>query len=338
MPASLRDNVLVSYQVQSEERGIVLQTERRDVEPVEVTRVVFTGVEGYHFRGDTFGSILSDVLTVPMEEILAEHGAEIAEPDVLRGRGVQGFVLSSSHGMTGWVLARSAAIVAEPRPLAPPPADTRGIYALAADGARPRVDGDGLVVAFGDGRELVIRPSRQPRRDGCVVLRSRFVGPGGESALPTPGDRPDTYAYIVVHPGGGNVMAVDVEAWSVVRRAIVVPGASRACTPSGGPAKSYFVTRGEERSPIESAGFLIDLGEGRVLNVDRHEDATRPGSVRFYAGPMGTKGEWERLRAGGPLEICRLSVWFGGGNVVDVRVGRPHSAHPIRRPSPRTGS
>jgi hypothetical protein len=143
MPASVHDNVLVSYEVLCEERRIVLHTEFREVKPPERTDVVFTGVEGYCFKDDAFGNILFDVVTVPVKEILKEQRAEIAESyqrsgapgpwandldaasEVLRGRGVSGFVLSSSYGMSGWVLAQTAAIVPTPKAIEPPPGATK---------------------------------------------------------------------------------------------------------------------------------------------------------------------------------------------------------------------
>lgn len=62
MALSVHDNHLVSYEVVSEQGRIVLRTERRGgVQPSDVSSVVFTGVEGYHFQLDCFGNILFDI-------------------------------------------------------------------------------------------------------------------------------------------------------------------------------------------------------------------------------------------------------------------------------------
>jgi hypothetical protein len=124
---SLHDNLLVSYAVQCKERTIVLRAERRDAgNPSELTNVVFSGVEGYHFANDAFGNIIFDLRVVTAEQILEEFGSEIAESyraagspgpwaanlgsaaDDLRERGIKGFILTPSCGLSGWILAKEA--------------------------------------------------------------------------------------------------------------------------------------------------------------------------------------------------------------------------------------
>jgi hypothetical protein len=130
MPPSIHDNLLVSYEVRCEERIITLRTEyREENKPTEFTNVVFEGVQGYHFENDVFGNIIFDVATVPVEQFLTQYGAEISEsyrmggapgtwaanlgsaPDHLREQGIKGFILSSSSGLSGWVLAREISIL-----------------------------------------------------------------------------------------------------------------------------------------------------------------------------------------------------------------------------------
>jgi hypothetical protein len=65
---------------------------------------------------------------VPIEEFISDFGSEVAESyrlagapgpwaadlgstyEVLTAKGVQAFVLSSSYGLSGWILAREATI------------------------------------------------------------------------------------------------------------------------------------------------------------------------------------------------------------------------------------
>jgi hypothetical protein len=131
MALSIHDNLLISYEVQCEARTIVLRTEYRASDRrTEFTNVVFTGVQGYRFENDAFGNIIFDLETVPMERILTEYGAEISESyrmsgspgpwaadldsagAYLREQGAQGFILSSSFGMSGWILAKEIAVLA----------------------------------------------------------------------------------------------------------------------------------------------------------------------------------------------------------------------------------
>jgi hypothetical protein len=128
MTLSIHDNLLVSYEVQCEQRTITLRTEYRDPnKPREFTNVVFKGVQAYHFDSDAFGNIIFDVPEVPVEQFLTEYGGEISElyrmngsptwaehlvsaPEYLREHGIKAFILSASLGLSGWVLAREISI------------------------------------------------------------------------------------------------------------------------------------------------------------------------------------------------------------------------------------
>jgi hypothetical protein len=137
MPPSIHDNFLVSYEVRCKERTITLCTEY-DYEdrPKELTNVVFIGVQGYRFEDDAFGNIIYGLDEVPVEQILEEHRAQIAESYHMAGapgpwaanlesaaafltaQGSKGFVLSSSYGLSGWVIAKEVSIHAA-QPIVP---------------------------------------------------------------------------------------------------------------------------------------------------------------------------------------------------------------------------
>lgn len=127
---SIHDNLLISYEVQCEARTIILRTEYRvENEPTRFINVIFNEVQGYHFVNDAFGNIIFGLETVPVEEFLTEYGPEISESYRMAGspgpwaanlgaasehlleRGIQAFILSSSYGLDGWVLAREMSIV-----------------------------------------------------------------------------------------------------------------------------------------------------------------------------------------------------------------------------------
>jgi len=135
MASSIHDNLLISYEVQCEARTITLRTEYRVPEkPTEFTKVIFEGVQGYRFENDAFGNIIFGLETVPVEYLLTEFRAAISEsyrlsgapgawaadlglaPEYLRQHGIKGFILSSSCGLSGWVLASKMSVFnAEPR-------------------------------------------------------------------------------------------------------------------------------------------------------------------------------------------------------------------------------
>jgi hypothetical protein len=133
MLPSLHDDFLISYEVNCETRQIKLHAKRDPRVPAGNEErmdhtIVFNGVEGYQFENDAFGNIIFSLDAVPVARILATYGSRIAEsyrmagaPDswaadlesateALTAKGVQGFILSSSYGLSGWVLAKEALV------------------------------------------------------------------------------------------------------------------------------------------------------------------------------------------------------------------------------------
>ena len=142
MALSVHDNLLVSYEVRCDARAILLRTEHRAKnEPTDFVNVIFKGVQGYRFENDAFGNIILDVGTVAIDQFLKEHGTEISESyrmagspgpwagnletasDYLAEQGIQAFILSSSYGLSGWVLAREIAILPAQQGLPADPLD-----------------------------------------------------------------------------------------------------------------------------------------------------------------------------------------------------------------------
>ena len=133
MLPSLHDDFLVSYEVNCETRQIKLYAKRdpRVAAGYKERRnhiIIFNGVEGYEFDNDNFVNIIFSLEAVPIERILATHGSQIVEayhmagardswaadlasaPQVLAAKGIQGFILSSSYGLSGWILAQEALV------------------------------------------------------------------------------------------------------------------------------------------------------------------------------------------------------------------------------------
>ncbi len=130
MTFSVHDNLLVSYEVQCDTRTITLRTEFRAPEkPTEFTNVIFAGVQGYSLKNDAFGNVIFSLEAIPVEDLLKECGAEISQSyqmagspgpwaanlnlgvEYLRAREIKGFILSSSCGLSGWILAREMSVL-----------------------------------------------------------------------------------------------------------------------------------------------------------------------------------------------------------------------------------
>jgi hypothetical protein len=132
MDISVHDNVLVSYEVLCAQREIRFHTLCDGVQPIEHTDIIFRGVEGYYFYNDNLETIIFDVMEIPVEDILTDDKARFEEGcrfdwpgrwsrsdetrrAYLAEHGVRGFGLSSSYGMSGWVLAKSMEILQDER-------------------------------------------------------------------------------------------------------------------------------------------------------------------------------------------------------------------------------
>lgn len=127
MLPSFHDEYVLGYSVDCLSRRIELRIGAAEAKE-DVRTVVFDGVEGYRFENDAFGNIVLDFEEIAVEKLLAEYAEEIRESyrmagapgpwahdlasasSVLRGNGIRAFVLSSSYGMSGWILARSVAV------------------------------------------------------------------------------------------------------------------------------------------------------------------------------------------------------------------------------------
>lgn len=323
MRRSLREHRVVSYEVRSEDRVVLLHLQNRDGRPPERTQVVFTGVTAYRFADDGFeGNALLDVVEVPVAEAATSLGQASVEPV----EGARGFAVRAASGLAAWVIAKTAAIVPEPIPV-PPPAHppTRGVYALAPDGSRTLLDAIGIAVSFGDGRRLTAIPSRHPGNEGAVIVRAETERRGGAAA-----PRPDAYALLRIEPEGGNSMRAQVTTWLRGARA------ERPMDAGAATRKRYLAIREDEESPVDAAGFLFDLGEGRALRLDAPGRPPVDDHVRFEAGPPLTKDDLERVGVGGGILLSTLLVGFSGANVLDLRVSRPYVGHEITAPPPKS--
>jgi len=120
---SVHDNMLVSYMVDCQNLSITLHTIFQDKEPWEYTDVIFTGVVGHQFHHVLECNILFDVTEVSSQKIVTEHQTLLAdswkwgwpaveyEGDLERlnaalvERKIKGYLVQSSFGCHGWVLA-----------------------------------------------------------------------------------------------------------------------------------------------------------------------------------------------------------------------------------------
>lgn len=120
---SVHDSTVYAYSVLCEQRRIILHTEYRHGEAEEYTDVIFLGVVAHHFESVLAGNILFGIEQVEVDRIVQEWAGLFAAeknygwPDliryadpaelisVLRQRRILGWEVSSSLGLSGWVMA-----------------------------------------------------------------------------------------------------------------------------------------------------------------------------------------------------------------------------------------
>jgi hypothetical protein len=121
---SIHDNRIVSYEVDGERERIVFHTRFEETEPFEKTDLIFDKVFAYHLEHDNFGNIIYGVEEISLSGLLTsqrpvfERGQKYGWPgpwngspesslEHLEADGAKAFQISSSYGLTGWVIARS---------------------------------------------------------------------------------------------------------------------------------------------------------------------------------------------------------------------------------------
>jgi hypothetical protein len=130
---SLHDYYLVSYEVKCEKREITLSFRKPNSTEGDITHhVIFEVVQGYLLKHDAFGNIVSSLHVVPLDKFLSDHWTEISGSyrqsgapgpwaqelpsghRLLSEQGVKAFILASSYGLNGWILAREAQVIQTP--------------------------------------------------------------------------------------------------------------------------------------------------------------------------------------------------------------------------------
>ncbi len=125
---SIHDNFILSFTVDCQERRITLRTAFHDREPPEHTDIIFSDVAAHHFERSNLNTILFDVKEATPEKVYAayrdvfERNKNYGWPEIhyqtekelmagLKAQSMKGFLISSSYGMDGFVLARAMRLV-----------------------------------------------------------------------------------------------------------------------------------------------------------------------------------------------------------------------------------
>jgi hypothetical protein len=121
---SIHDNNVYAYVVDCERQRLTLHTEFRDREPHEFTDVVFVGLVAHFFENVLEGNILFDVEEIEAGMIVDDDaelftrswryswpgieykGDLVALKAELTAMSIRGFQISSSYGVSGWVLSQ----------------------------------------------------------------------------------------------------------------------------------------------------------------------------------------------------------------------------------------
>ena len=136
---SVHDNIVYSYSVDCEGSRLVLHTVFRDREPHEFTDLVFRDVVAHHFEHVLPGNILFGVDEVDVASVVSRDRRLLSDSwrygwppvpydgdleiltETLKASAVRAYEISSSYGLSGWVLAGACDRVprVEPAKVAP---------------------------------------------------------------------------------------------------------------------------------------------------------------------------------------------------------------------------
>jgi hypothetical protein len=126
----VHDSLLVAYSVNSESEELVLSLQPHHGSASSPFKVIFSGAVAHCFDAPHLPAILYDIEAVTAEQLFTEHWQHIERgqkangwpgpwaatlataTQFARSSNLQGFYVSSSYGLSGWVLAKLAEVVA----------------------------------------------------------------------------------------------------------------------------------------------------------------------------------------------------------------------------------
>jgi hypothetical protein len=126
----VHDSLLVGYSVNSESQELVLSLRPHHGSAPSPFKITFSGAVAHCFDAPLLPAILYDIISVPAEQLitdewpLIEHGQRatgwpgswavslVSATHFAQSSNLQGFYINSSFGLSGWVLAKSAELLA----------------------------------------------------------------------------------------------------------------------------------------------------------------------------------------------------------------------------------
>jgi hypothetical protein len=119
---NIHDNFVYAYAVLIDRRQLILHTQYRDVEPGELTDIIFSGVVAHYFQDVGYDNILLDIEEVEPEFIVHQQAELLSRrknygwPPLeynspadliarLKEQRVRGYLVMGSAGLDGFVLA-----------------------------------------------------------------------------------------------------------------------------------------------------------------------------------------------------------------------------------------
>lgn len=121
---SIHDNKIISYEVNLEKKRIVFHTLSPDSE--NKLNIIFTNVIAHVFEDELFRSIILDIEKADLNRFLSSNKKLLQEKkdylwpmvyetenelyETLDEKGITYYVIYSSYGLNGWILAESMSI------------------------------------------------------------------------------------------------------------------------------------------------------------------------------------------------------------------------------------
>jgi hypothetical protein len=119
----IHDNEIISYEVHLKNQKIIIHTEYHELKVVKSTKIVFSDVLVHFFENELSGSIIFDIKEYSLNQFFKDNN-ELLEKQknycwpmdyntikeltgILLKEQFSYYVISSSYGLSGWVLAKN---------------------------------------------------------------------------------------------------------------------------------------------------------------------------------------------------------------------------------------
>jgi hypothetical protein len=124
---NVHDNEIISYEINLQKKEIVLHTKKNNTCILRKVNIVFSNVFAHYFKYEVSGSIVLGIENGELVDFLSDNKELLTEGynycwpsdystleelmEKLESEGYSYFIINSSYGLNGWVLAKETKVI-----------------------------------------------------------------------------------------------------------------------------------------------------------------------------------------------------------------------------------